>query len=327
MHDNAEITCARNETYELFSTILTLQAGGGDSGGLSRDELLLMMCDSIMAKMPLPFDIEQVTSLYPLMYTESMNTVLSQECLRYNKLVREIRRTLPQLARAVKGLVVMSGELETMANDLLVQAVPQLWQDKAYPCLKALNGWVDELLDRLAFLETWIEEGTPKCFWISGFYFPQAFLTGSRQNYARKTTFPIDEIEFDFIVSTEKWETIASGPEDGVYIRGLFIEGARWNMEIMSMDDSLPKKLFVDAPMLWCKPVRNFVKPTTGVYCMPVYKILSRWGILATTGHSSNFIMWIPMPSNRGDFINNQGLADQKEWIKAGVAAFCSLRH
>jgi dynein heavy chain len=194
MHDNAEITCARNETYELFETILTLQAGGGDGGGLSRDELLLQMCEQFMSKMPLPFDIEQVSSLYPLMYTESMNTVLAQECLRYNKLVREIRRTLPQLARAVKGLVVMSGELETMANALLVQGVPDLWEDKAYPCLKALNGWVDELLERLTFIQQWIDEGTPKCFWIAGFYFPQAFLTGSRQNYARKTTFPIDEV-------------------------------------------------------------------------------------------------------------------------------------
>jgi dynein heavy chain len=327
MHDNAEITCARNETYSLFSTILTLQAGGGDAGGFSRDELLLTMCETFMERMPLPFDIEQVTSLYPLMYTESMNTVLAQECLRYNKLVREIRRTLPQLARAVKGLVVMSGELDTMANALLVQAVPQLWQNKAYPCLKALSGWMDELQERLVFIQTWIDSGTPKCFWISGFYFPQAFLTGSRQNYARKTTFPIDEIEFEFIIQRENWESVPSSPEDGVYIRGLFIEGARWNMEIMSIDDSHPKKLFVEAPMLWCKPVRNYVRPTTGVYRMPVYKILSRWGILATTGHSSNFIMWIEMPSNRDNFVNNLGFADQKEWIKAGVAAFCSLRH
>jgi dynein heavy chain len=152
------------------------------------------MCGGFMEKMPIPFDIEQVSSLYPLMYTESMNTVLSQECLRYNKLVREIRRTLPQLERAVKGLVVMSGELETMANALLVQGVPELWENKAYPCLKALNGWVDELLERLTFVQKWIDEGTPSVFWIAGFYFPQAFLTGSRQNYARKTTFPIDEV-------------------------------------------------------------------------------------------------------------------------------------
>ena len=58
-----------------------------------------------------------------------------------------------------------------------------------------------------------------------------------------------------------------------------------------------------------------------------MYKVLSRAGILATTGHSTNFVMWIEIPSNRGDIINNVGAADQDHWIKAGVAAFCSLKY
>ena len=59
---------------------------------------------------------------------------------------------------------------------------------------------------------------------------------------------------------------------------------------------------------------------------MPVYKILSRRGVLATTGHSTNFVMWMEVPSNRRNIINNQGFADQDTWIKAGVAGFLSLK-
>lgn len=50
-------------------------------------------------------------------------------------------------------------------------------------------------------------------------------------------------------------------------------------------------------------------------------------GTLSTTGHSTNFIMWVEVPSNLPAFVNDQGLADQDKWIKAGVAAFGSLRY
>lgn len=46
-----------------------------------------------------------------------------------------------------------------------------------------------------------------------------------------------------------------------------------------------------------------------------MYKVLSRWGVLATTGHSSNFVMRIPMPS----------AADPHHWIRRGVCMLLSL--
>ena len=56
-----------------------------------------------------------------------------------------------------------------------------------------------------------------------------------------------------------------------------------------------------------------------------MYKVLSRRGVLSTTGHSTNFIMWIEVPSNREDFKNNANDADQAGWIMAGVALIMDI--
>ena len=79
--------------------------------------------------------------------------------------------TLRELQRALKGLVVLSAELEAMGNALFDQRVPASWTASAYPSLKPLNPWFKDLLQRLHFLTTWIDVGIPSAFWISGFFF------------------------------------------------------------------------------------------------------------------------------------------------------------
>ena len=68
-------------------------------------------------------------------------------------------------------------------------------------------------------------------------------------------------------------------PENGCYIRGLFVEGAQWDMDSFELAESRPKDLYTDMPVMWLIPTADRKQPDSGVYVCPVYKTLTRAGI------------------------------------------------
>lgn len=317
LHDNANITFAQNETFSLLQGILKMQPRASSGAGRSREEVMEEAGRNILEKVPQPISVSMVMEKHPVRYEESMNTVLIQEVIRYNKLLETVRLTLNDLLKALKGLVVMSQALETMSNSIFINSVPELWASKAYPSLKPLASWVTDLVARVQFIDKWIEHGIPPVFWISGFFFPQGFLTGTLQNFARSSSISIDVITFDFEVMKKTEAELTSRPSDGCFIRGLFLEGARWDYDKHELTESRPKELYTDMPIIWLKPTANREKPSKGIYDCPVYKTLTRAGTLSTTGHSTNFVLPIELPSSQL----------QRHWIKRGVALMCALNY
>jgi len=191
----------------------------------------------------------------------------------------------------------MSEDLEKMSNSLFDNVVPGAWAEVGFLSLKPLASWINDLTDRVEFLNGWIKGGPPPTYWISGFFFPQAFFTGTLQNYARKHIIAIDELQFEFKIYDEILPSeVTEKPEDGCFCWGMYMEGARWNSTTHLLDDSNPKTLFTEVPLVWFVPKRNRKVPETGIYMCPIYKVLSRAGTLSTTGHSTNFVIWMELP-------------------------------
>lgn len=145
----------------------------------------------------------------------------------------------------------MSEELESIANAIYDNQVPEIWAAKGHKSLKPLGQWIDDLQARIQFLQTWIDQGTPKTFWISGFFFPQAFVTGTLQNYARTYGIPIDLLNFEYIVKDNiQPEEVTEKPKDGCYIYGIYLEGAKWDYKKHIINEPKAKELYSSLPMV-----------------------------------------------------------------------------
>jgi dynein heavy chain len=320
LHANADISKDQKETNELFTSILlTLprQVGGK---GKTPDELVTDIAVDIAKALPAEFDFDVITKKFPVLYEESMNTVIAQECTRFANLTKVIRASLENIKKAIVGLVVMSSELELVFNSMLLGVVPAMWLGKSFPSLKPLGSYVADLVARLNFLHKWIDEGLPTTFWLSGFFFTQAFLTGAQQNYARKYKIPIDLLAYQFEVKDVEADdhdsvTEEMRPENGVIVYGLFLEGARWDRERQCVTESEPKILFDLIPCIHMIPVKKEDLDIKGKYGCPVYKTTARRGVLATTGHSSNYVMRVDLNTEE----------PEAHWVNRGAALICGL--
>eukprot|EP00945_MAST-04E_sp_MAST-4E-sp1_P005163 g5163.t1 len=317
LHENANITKDQGYTNTLFASILLTQSstGGGEEGQKSQEDVTYEVAEMNLKKMPPLFDMELAELKYPIQWNESMNTVLVQELLRYNKLNTVIVKSLSATMQAMKGIIVMSEELERLGNSLFYGKIPQKWEDNSYPSLKPLSGYVTDLLRRLDFFQNWLDEKAPPAFWFPGLYFSAAFLTGNLQNFARKYTVPIDHVVFDFVMLDGSHQDYQDPPADGCYVYGAFIAGAKWDSEQKCLATSDPKILFAEAPVIYLKPSEDTKLSVYKHYTCPVYNTSERRGMLSTTGHSTNFVMYIKVPSTKAE----------NDWIEAGVALILQL--
>ncbi|XP_047429543.1 dynein axonemal heavy chain 2 [Mugil cephalus] len=317
-HANADIASQVAVTKTLFDTLLSLQpqvtstaSGSAAGGAASREDKVLELLSDVRGKIPAPIDYEHTRSLLQENMSP-LNVVLLQEIQRYNSLLETIISSLVELERGIKGLVVMSPNMEESFNCIHDARVPPLW-DKAYPSLKPLAAWTRDLCQRVDQFAAWA--GTtqpPTLFWLSGFTFPNGFLTAVLQSSARQYNISVDTLSWEFIVSTLDDSNLLHPPKDGVYVRGLYLEGAGWDKRNSCLVEAEPMQMVCPIPTIHFKPVENRKKMAKRMYLCPCYYFPVRSG---GAGRAS-FVVGVELKS---------GDVSPDHWIKRGTALLLSL--
>jgi len=253
---------------------------------------------------------------------DSLGVVLSQELTKFNRVLSTMTRSLRMLQRAIAGLELMSDELEGMFLSFRDNRVPANWEAVGYSSLKPLSSWVLDTQSRVEFLRGWLRNGCPMAFPLYSFFFPQGFLTGALQNFARKHHVPINTLEFGYAVMegdgdddrANDHESITEHPEDGVIIYGVHVQGTRWHPTEDKLVEAEKGVMFSGLPPIHFLPAQNHVIPED-CYVTPVYKTTARAGSLSTTGTSTNFVVAVELPSDRGSGF----------WVLNGAAGILNL--
>lgn len=205
MNQNANIVFQTKETSFFINTLLLGQPrSSADEGQAAENDLAQQIIVRIQTALvnkilrePLHDTLSQLDNKGQV---PSLTTVLVQEIDRFNIALGIIHDSLINLAKAIKGLVVMSEDLENVFRALLVNVVPAMWAKRSFLSIKALPAYIVDFQRRIDFIQHWAENGAPRSYWISGFFFPQSFLTGVLQTYARRRVLPIDSLKIDFQV-------------------------------------------------------------------------------------------------------------------------------
>ncbi|XP_038227659.1 dynein axonemal heavy chain 9 isoform X4 [Dermochelys coriacea] len=278
LHPNAEIGFLTQTSEKLFRTVLEMQphdTNAGEGGGATREEKVKALLDEILEKLTDEFNILELMA--KVEERTPYIVVAFQECERMNILTSEIKRSLKELDLGLKGELTMTSDMENLQNAIFLDTVPESWTRRAYPSMAGLAGWFADLLSRIKELEMWTGDFVlPSVVWLAGFFNPQSFLTAIMQSMARKNEWPLDKMTLQCDVTKRNREDLSSPPREGAYIHGLFMEGARWDMQTGMITDARLKDLTPAMPVIFIKAIPADKQDTRSMYPCPVYKTHQR---------------------------------------------------
>ena len=274
LHSNANITYQINTAASILDQILNVQpkeAAGGK--GESREQVVRRMADDMLAKLPedySPHEVKEAIEVLGGMLP--MNIFLRQEIDRMQRMISLLRRTLTDLGMAIEGSIIMSDDLKEVLDNMFDAKVPEKWTRISWQS-STLGFWFTELLERNNQFRTWCFTGRPTVFWMTGFFNPQGFLTAMRQEVTRAHKgWALDSVICQNLVTRFNKEEITDYPPEGVFIHGLFLEGASLDRRQGKLVEAKPKSLYEPMPVIYIYAINTTAGKDSKLYECPIYR-------------------------------------------------------
>ena len=308
LHPNADITYQTNKTLEILDTILSVQPKeSSGSGGETRESTVTRQVKEMLTRLPAPYDEFAVKERLTKDITP-MNIFLRQEIDRIQKIILLVKSTLNDLLLAIEGTIIMNEQLRDAFDNIYDARVPKVWKRGSWTS-STLGFWFTELSERNIQFTTWCFKGRPNVFWMTGFFNPQGFLTAMRQETTRaQKKWSLDSVILQNEVMKFSLEDCKEGPKSGVYVHGLYLDGAGWNRKEMKLAEATNKILYTLMPVIRIYASDVFEAKGTSLYECPVYKKANRTDL--------NFITALNLPTNQ----------NPEDWILRGVALLCDIK-
>ncbi|XP_022805941.1 dynein heavy chain 5, axonemal-like [Stylophora pistillata] len=310
LHPNADITYQSNLAKSCLDTILSIQpkdSSGG--GGETREAVVQRLADDMLDKLPENYIAHEVKSRLQKMGALSpMNIFLRQEIDRMQRVITAVRQTLTDLKLAIDGTIIMSETLRDSLDCMYDARIPTHWKKISWES-STLGFWYTELLERNNQFRSWCFEGRPNVFWMTGFFNPQGFLTAMRQEVTRAHKgWALDCVVLHNDVTRFFKDDIAQPPAEGVYVHGLYLDGAGWDRRGCKLVEPTQKVLFTSMPVIHIYAINITAGRDARMYQCPIYKKPKRTDL--------TYIASVDLKTNQ----------NPDHWILRGVALLCDIK-
>ena len=144
---------------------------------------------------------------------------------------------------------------------------------------------------------------------MTGFFNPQGFLTAMKEEVTKSHKgWALDSVICQNLVTKFNKDEIKSKPPEGVYIHGLFLEGASLDKRTGKLVESKTKFLYEQMPVIYIYAINTASEKDNKLYSSPIYRKPGRKEV--------NYIGSIDFESD----------INPKHWAMRGVALLCDIK-